>query len=229
MKKSTVALLGTFLGLLAVIGLGASAGRSADRPGVLVFDKAAKLEQTTASPSAFTTIVSGGILSKIYVGDDASFQVEHSSFPGIGQFYPAGSAAPADFGVFLRDKGTNTLYGTAVSSFTPNPAPWSPLSLSPVTGAGTSVDPYTVTVVSDAGPCFRLTMTVTYVSTEEFFRHRLSITNLCGQSRCFDLYLGSDIYLANSDFGLPSQAGNGVGGLNCPAQDYRIIDRKSVV
>jgi len=209
--------------MLAAIGLGASAGKSADRPDVVVFDKAEKLEQTAASPSAFTTIVSGGILSKIYVGDDASFQVEHSSFPGIGQFYPAGSAAPADFGVFLRDKGTNTLYGHPVTTFTPNPSPWSPVSMSPVTGSGTSVDPYTVTVVSDAGSCFRLTMTVTYVSTEEFFRHRLSITNLCGQNRCFDLYVGSDIYLASSDAGLPVLAGNSVGGLNCPSQNYRIL------
>jgi hypothetical protein len=170
---------------------------------------------------------------KIHVGEENSFQIFNAAVPGNGQIYPTVLNSPADMGVFVRiPTGSGTLYapnfsnhgGTAtgnLGSYTP----WTPVSLSPVTGTGTSLDPYTVTVVSDAGASLRMTMTVRYVNGENFFRHYCMFTNISGGLICFDHFVGSDIYLAGSDFGVPYliASSGSVGGQDCPNQDYTIL------
>lgn len=175
--------------------------------------------------------ISGSPLT-IYVADDASFQVLNANVPGSGQFYPSGgTCTPGDAGVFADAGGI--LYapnfsmhpcGTAtgnLGTFTP----WTPVSISAVTGNGTSATPYTVVVVVDAGTTgLRLTMTVTYVNGDGFFRVSNAFSTT-GSAVAIDAFIGADIYLANSDSGIPYRDATtgGVGGQNCgTTQTYTI-------
>jgi hypothetical protein len=168
----------------------------------------------------------------IYVADDASFQVLNANVPGSGQFYPSGGTCnPGDAGVFADAGGI--LYapnfgmhpcGTATGSigtFTP----WTPVSISAVTGSGTSGSPFTVVVVVDAGTTgLRLTMTVTYVNGNGFFDVS-NVFTTTGQPGPIDVFFGADLYLAASDSGIPFRDGTtgGVGGQNCgTTQTYTI-------
>lgn len=168
----------------------------------------------------------------IYVADDASFQVLNANVPGSGQFYPSGPTCnPGDAGVFADAGGI--LYapnfgmhpcGSAtggIGTFTP----WTPVSISAVTGTGSSASPFTVVVVVDAGTTgLRLTMTVTYVNGDGFFRVSNAFTTT-GSAVTVDAFFGADLYLANSDSGIPYRDGTtgGVGGQNCgTTQTYTI-------
>jgi hypothetical protein len=172
---------------------------------------------------------------KIHVGEENSFQVFNANIPGNGQIFPTNLDAPADMGIFVRiPSGSGTLYApnfsshgvTATGGLVPY-TPWTPQSLSGVTGTGTALNPYTVTVISNAGTLLRMNMTVTYVNGENFFRHYCMFSNTSGGQICFDAYVGSDIYLASSDFGIPYLTASGsVGGQNCPpspSQLYTIL------
>ena len=170
---------------------------------------------------------------KIHVGEENSFQVFNNDIPGNGQIYPTTLNSPADMGVFVRiPTGSGTLYapdfqnhGLTATGGLGTYTPWTPVSLSAVTGTGTALDPYTVTVVSDAGTSLRMKMTMRYVNGEYFFRHYCMFTNISGGQICFDTYVGSDIYLAGSDFGIPFllATSGSVGGQDCPNQDYTIL------
>jgi hypothetical protein len=163
--------------------------------------------------------ISGNPL-QIHVGDDASFQIFNTAVPGQGQMFPSANTETADMGIFVRRAGT--LFapdfvthpgGTATSNIGTR-TPWTPVSLSAVTGSGTSVDPFTVTVVADAAATgLRLTMTVTYVNGENFFRKTLAFSSAVAQT--FDAFLGGDIYLAASDSGVPYTISGSVGGQDC--------------
>jgi hypothetical protein len=170
----------------------------------------------------------------IRVGDDFSFQVLNANVPGSGQFYPSGCAAgeTADSGVFARVG--STLYspnfdehacGTATGNLG-TPSVWVPVSISTVSGNGTSGTPFTVVVVADAGTTgLRLTMTVTYVNGDSFFRVNNVFSSTAGTIN-FDSFIGADIYLANSDSGIPFRdtSNSGIGGQNCGAvQTYTIL------
>ena len=188
------------------------------------------------------TPIAGGNPLQILVGKDNSFQVIHQNWPGNGQIFPTTSVdCPADMGVFVRIPAGSGMSGTlyapdfgdheqtatgGLGTYTP----WTFVLLTGLTGVGTDIDPWTVTVISKAVDpggveLLRMTMTVTYVNDEKYFRHYCMFTNISGGPICFDAYVGSDIYLANSDKGIPYYwAANGsVGGQNCPNQDYTII------
>ena len=187
-------------------------------------------------PSAVSYVTINNALGqplRIHVAEENSFQIFNANVPGSGQIYPTTFDKPADMGVFVRiPTGSGTLYapdftnhgGTATGGLGAY-TPWTPVSLSAVTGTGTSPDPYTVTVVSDAGASLRMTMTVTYVNGENFFRHYCKFSNISGEQIWFDTYVGSDIYLAGSDYGIPYliAASGSVGGQDCPNQDYTIL------
>jgi hypothetical protein len=160
----------------------------------------------------------------IYVADDASFQVLNANVPGSGQFYPSGgTCTPGDAGVFADAGGI--LFAPNFSMHPCSSAsasigintPWTPVSISAVTGTGTSGSPFTVVVVVDAGTTgLRLTMTVTYVNGDGFFDVSNAFATT-GQPGPIDVFFGADLYLANSDSGIPYRDGTtgGVGGQNC--------------
>ncbi len=184
----------------------------------LLFVLLALVGQIALAAPVFRTI-SGNPLT-VNIGDDMSFQVFTTLVPGLGQFYPSGAAQTADMGVFARSAGVlyapdfnNHPGGTATGGLGTR-TPWTPVSISAVTGTGTSVDPYTVIVVADAAASgLRLTMTVTYVNGENFFRKSFVFSS--GGAQTFDAFLGGDIYLANSDSGVPFFSSGAVGGQDC--------------
>lgn len=175
--------------------------------------------QVALAQPALRTI-SGNPLT-INIGGDASFQVFTSLVPGTGQFYPDDNAQTADMGVFVRSGGalyapdfTNHPGGTATDSIGARTV-WTPVSISAVSGTGSSADPFTVTVVNDAATTgLRMTMTVTYVNGENFFRKSMAFTS-SGGTQNFDVFLGGDIYLAGDDDGVPYNSSGAVGGQDC--------------
>jgi hypothetical protein len=161
-------------------------------------------------------VITGNPLT-INVGSDNSFQVYTTLVPGQGQFYPSGNTTVADYGVFVDRAGTLfapafSTRGSATGSIGANTA-WTNVSISAVTGTGTSADPFTVVVVNDAAATgVRVTMTVTYVNGENFFRKSIVVA---GDATPYTVFLGGDIYLANSDSGVPYTQSGAVGGQDC--------------
>jgi hypothetical protein len=198
MKKSAVLLVGAFW--LAASALGAQDA---------VKDRIARaIRPQSAAGAPVFRIISGTPLT-IHVGDDMSFQVYNSAVPGSGQIYPSSCATTADMGVFVDMGGI--LYspdfnshpcGSATGAIGTYTA-WTPVSLSAVTGTGSAADPFRVVVVADAAATgLRLTMTVSYVNGENFFRESYVFTSSTGPLT-FNVFTGADIYLASSDSGVP--------------------------
>jgi hypothetical protein len=157
------------------------------------------------------------------VGDDASFQIFDSDVPGSGQIYPPSCTDTADMGVFAYTSaglvGPDFAQHCGSATFFPNYAAWTPVSISPVTGTGSAADPFTVVVVDDSPTAsLRLTLTVTLVSGDNFFRTNMLFSSTSGAT--FDAFLGGDLYLANSDSGVPLRIADSgaVGGTTCAGQ-----------
>jgi hypothetical protein len=177
----------------------------------------------TAAP--LVTIINGAPL-QIHVGDDSSFQVFNTQVPGSGQIYPSGSTDTADMGWFVRT-ADNTLYapnfgehpaGSATNSigaFTP----FTPVSLSGVSGTGTAASPFRVDVSGTLGASgISANLEVLYVNGQNYFTKTLSLSN-GGAAQSVKIFLGADIYLAASDEGVPFREPNSgsPGGQDCGA------------
>jgi len=170
-------------------------------------------------------------LSRIIVGADNSFQLFHKDYPSSGQIYPRWQPSPSDMGVFIHLQGS--LYSphfgdgrrSEAKTYLSSATPWTLETLGLVTGNGSASDPYTITVVTYAGTKLKLEMTLTYIDVDSYFRHDLKFINVSGGYLCFDALLGSDIYLADDDEGIPYKIPNGhsVGGHNCPLQTYTFL------
>ncbi|MEA2273773.1 MAG: hypothetical protein QOI98_2481, partial [Solirubrobacteraceae bacterium] len=168
---------------------------------------------------ADATIASGGPLTAITIGSDLACQVSHAGDSAFELFPP--TASPGDCGTFLAAGGalyapnfaghgpTATTNGLPAGSYTP----FTPVSQSPVTGSGTSADPYTVVTQASAGN-FSLTETDRYVTGDESYRTDVQVNG----SGSFVLYRAGDCYLQNSDsgFGFTEAAGSGT-GVGCRA------------
>ncbi|HWS28393.1 MAG TPA: hypothetical protein VN259_17665 [Xanthomonadales bacterium] len=190
-------------------------------------------DTVTAAP-AFSTI--DGLPLKINVGAENSYQIFNDDLPdnAVGQIYPTDAAQTADMGWFVR-VGTS-LYapnfgqhpgGTAtgsLGSFTP----YGETSLTPTSGAGTSASPYAVTVVTNLGDSGLIaTKTITYVNGDNYFSERFRVRNTSGNTQQVTIFLGSDIYLANSDAGVPFRepTSGSPGGRTCAGvtPEYTIL------
>lgn len=163
-----------------------------------------------ASPASagnvpFQTISSAGPLSDIYLGDELSCQIAHTADTAF-EFYPPGTA-PGDCGTFLVVN--DVLYAPDFASHNGSATgslgtytPFTPVSQSTVTGSGTSVDPYQVVTVADAGATgLRITQTDSYVVGLESYRTDTQISNTGGSSQSLILYRAADCYLGGSDSG----------------------------
>ncbi|MEO8348705.1 MAG: hypothetical protein ABI610_07320, partial [Acidobacteriota bacterium] len=174
-----------------------------------VKDRIARQIRPLSAAGAPALRVIAGTPLTVHVGDDMSFQVYNSAVPGSGQIFPSSCATTADMGVFVDMAGVlyapdfnNHPCGSATGSIGTYTA-WTPVSLSAVTGTGTAADPFRVVVVADAGTTgLRLTMTVSYVNGENFFRESYVFTSSSGPLT-FNVFTGADIYLASSDSGVP--------------------------
>ena len=176
-------------------------------------------------------IIAGNPLT-VHVGSDGSFQVFNATVPGQGQIYPGGCTSVADMGIFADFGGilyapnfTDHVCGSATGSigaFTP----WTQVSLSTISGTGTSADPFTVVIVLDAAATgIRLTATVTYINGENLFRIAKAFTSTAAASVTMRVFEGADIYLAGSDAGIPFVAptSQSPGGQVCSGPSYTIL------
>ena len=231
MRKLTGCLVAVGLALLALPATTLAQDDEAEAKELMRQQSMGGIHTQAALAAPVIRTIAGTPLT-IYVADDASFQVLNANVPGSGQFYPSGGTCnPGDAGVLVDAGGI--LYapnfdmhpcGSASGNISPS-TPWTPVSISAVTGNGTSATPFTVVVVVDAGTTgLRLTMTVTYVNGDGFFRVSNAFTTT-GSPVTIDAFFGADLYLANSDSGVPYRDATtgGVGGQNCgTTQTYTI-------
>ena len=171
---------------------------------------------------AFTTI-SGNPLT-VNVGEDLSFQVFNSAIPGQGQMYPPDALETADMGWMVHRNGLlngpdfpSHPGGSATASLGLD-APFSNTTVSALGGSGTSLDPYQVTTTATiADSALQLTQTVEYVNGRNWFTKRLSIRNDGPNSESVRVFVGGDIYLADSDSGVPfrESSSGSPGGQDC--------------
>lgn len=168
----------------------------------------------------------------INVGEDQSFQVFNTEISAgtLGQIYPQ-SADLADMGWFIDTGGALTAPafgehpGTATGSIGANTT-YAYRAVSAVTGNGSAATPFSVTVTGETQQ-FNVTQVVTYVNGENFFRKSLTLANVTGSAVSARVFLGSDIYLANSDSGAPFREPNSgsPGGRTCAGvtPEYTIL------
>jgi uncharacterized repeat protein (TIGR01451 family) len=151
-------------------------------------------------------ISSAGPLTHVWVGNDLSCQAQHVFDGTTHEFFPS-DVTPGDYGTFIAMGGV--LYApdfgnhdnTAADNTFPN-IPFSPKSQTPVSGSGTTADPYKVVTVVDVGDTgLSIQQTDTYVVGDEFFTTEIMISNNGGADASGILYRAFDAFLGGSDTG----------------------------
>ena len=157
-----------------------------------------------ATPS--TDLSSGGPLTHVWVGNDLSCQVQHIADVPDYEFFPS-DAIPADSGTFIAMGGI--LYApdfaahdnTAADNTFPN-TPFTPVSQTGVTGAGTAVTPFKlVTTVGVGTTGLVIQQTDTYITGREYYTTVITISNNGADTASGVLYRGADAFLGGSDTG----------------------------
>ncbi|MGA8278188.1 MAG: hypothetical protein WB784_08345, partial [Rhodanobacteraceae bacterium] len=187
---------------------------------------------TKAATDAPTVSTINGNPLTIRVGSDLSFQVLNAQVPGFGQFYPTDNTDTADYGWFVA--AGDTLYGPdflahpGTTAVTIDDTPFSPISISGVSGRGTSSDPFVVTVVGGIGNTgLQANLTIAYINGSNFFAKELSVTNNGSGNQNISVFLAGDLYLAGEDSGIPLRepTSNSPGGSDCgtPASYFILL------
>lgn len=180
-----------------------------------------------AAPAVAT--ITGSPLT-ILIGDDTSYQVLNSSIGSVGQIFPGGCTnGVADAGIFTSVGGV--LYGPdfqqhPCGSATGNiNVAWTPVSMSAVTGDGSALNPFSLTVVVQAGTTgVTLSATYTYFNNDPFFR--ITKTFTAANPATLSIYTGADIFLGSSDSGIPflEPTSTSPGGQDCgTVPSYNIL------
>ena len=168
-----------------------------------VFALAAASTRMQAAAPVVRTIF--GSRLTITIGADVSLQVLDSlGGPAFSVNLPncLDPNATADAGTLVAIGGStfgpdfaNHSCGTSVpAAFTP----WTPISISPVTGSGSASDPFTVVVVADAGSTgLRLTETVTHVDGTASFVPTLAFSSSAAAPLTWKTFLAADMYLGH--------------------------------
>ncbi|HET7488727.1 MAG TPA: choice-of-anchor P family protein [Acidimicrobiales bacterium] len=142
-------------------------------------------------------MAAGGPLTRIDISDQLNCQADHTGDTSH-EWYGGEPGACATL-VVVDD----VLYGPAEipAGGNANRTPFTAVSQSGVTGAGTAASPYKVVTVVDAGTTgVRLTETDSYVPGDESYRTDVVVTN-GGAARSVRLYRAGDCFLQNSDRG----------------------------
>lgn len=147
---------------------------------------------------------------QINIGSDNSYQVFNAAVPGLGQIYPSTATQTADMGWFVRVGGT--LYtpnfdehpgGTATGNLGPR-TDFIEVSLEPVTGLGTVDSPFTLRTITSIGSTGLIVAKRDfYIQGTNYITHQFRIINTTAAPVQAKVYLGSDIFLASSDSGVP--------------------------
>ena len=154
----------------------------------------------------YQDISSAGPLTHIQLGDELSCQVAHTLDPLFLEFFPPGTV-PGDCGTFVAVGGALYAPNFAAHGGTATGAlgaytPFTPVSQSAVTGAGSVADPFVVVTVADVGATgLHIRQTDSYVIGDEAYRTDVAISNSTGSVISGVLYRAGDCYLGGSDFG----------------------------
>jgi hypothetical protein len=183
----------------------------------------------------------GGPLTRLILGDDGTFQVEHAG-SAAGQVYPPSAEetgpivlVPGDAGLFIRE-ADGTVVGlnpadharTAAKVGSP-PRPFT-VGLHPIRLVA-SADGRSATLVADnagdgntAGNRFTLVQTTTHNPGDAHFRVDDTIFNTGDSAVTLDLFAAADLYLEDDDNGVGyyDAASGAVGGQDQSGQ-YRIF------
>jgi hypothetical protein len=160
----------------------------------------------------------GGPLTHIAVGNELSCQIQHTGDTSLELFPP--STTPGDCGTFLAVGGElftpdfSAHGSSAATGGLGTRTSFAPVSQTPVSGSGSSADPFrTVTVVNVGATGLQITETDTYVSGQESYRTDVSVKNNGGAQQSVILYRAGDCYLQNTDagFGFTEPASKSVG------------------
>lgn len=166
-----------------------------------------------ARPASAVTITSAGPLNNITISPTLNCSVNH-----LGDTHGEWFGETA-CGTFIDIAGTN--YGPAnVPANGYREQFWTPIGQSPLTGTGTSADPFTIITVVQATPNITLTQTDTYVIGDEFYSTSATVSNSAASPQAGIIYTAGDCYLQDSDSGYGHISGNsavcttdpGVGG-----------------
>jgi hypothetical protein len=150
-------------------------------------------------------IASGGPLTKVTIGNELGCQVSHAGDTSFELYPPA--VSPGDCGTFISINGTTFapdfanhgggLAGTSITS-----TAFTPVSQTPVTGAGTTASPYKVVTTVNAGATgVQVTQTDTYVVGQESYRTDVTISNGGGAAATGTIWHAGDCFLQESDRG----------------------------
>lgn len=157
--------------------------------------------------STITLTAPNGPITALTLGDDGSFQVQHTGFSN-GQVFPT-ATAPGDAGIFIR-QADGTIdgldvagRGTATAANHTNAIGLHPISFVE------APDGQGVTLIADnsndrnqAGNRFQLTQVTTFRPGDDFFRVDDTIKNQGSAPLTLDLFAAADMYLADSDKGV---------------------------
>jgi uncharacterized repeat protein (TIGR01451 family) len=165
--------------------------------------------------TAVQTITSAGPLDAIYLGVDASAQIAHTGDSG-GEVYPPGTT-PADYGTFVVV--ADALYapdfanhGGSATSGIGAYTPFTPISQSAVSGAGTAASPFTVSTQVQVGETgLVITQIDSYIVGQEAYRTDVVVANGGAATVSAILYRAMDCYLGGSDSGYGIVTGTAVG------------------
>lgn len=161
----------------------------------------ATLTIPTTAGAATVAITSTGPLTRIIVSDQLNCQVARQGDADL-QFFSGGSDNGA-CGTLVAVDGV--LFGPAflpAASATGPRVPFTPVSQSAVTGAGTTGDPLKLTTIVDLGTTgVRLTQADSYVVGEDSYRTDVQIANGGTAPRAVVLFRAGDCYLQGSDQG----------------------------
>jgi hypothetical protein len=165
----------------------------------------------------FQEIASGGPLTSVTLGNELSCQVAHTGDARF-ELFPS-AAKPGDCGTFVFAAGTlfapnfSAHESTSTSSIGTS-TPFTPVSQSPPSGAGTTASPFKVTTIADAGTTgLRITQVDSYVAGQESYRTDTTVQNTGAAPADGVVYRAGDCYLQNSDtgFGFVDAAAGAVG------------------
>jgi hypothetical protein len=144
--------------------------------------------------------------------------VQHTGDTSL-ELYPP-SVTPGDCGTFLAAGGV--LYtpdfsahdSSAATSGLGTRTPFSAVSQTGVTGAGSGTDPFRITTIANAGSSgLSITEVDSYVAGQESYRTDVTVKNTGGSAQNVILYRAGDCYLQNTDagFGFTEPATKSVG------------------
>lgn len=172
-----------------------------------------------------------GPLTQVAVGNDLSCQAKHTG-DSANEFYPS-SSTPGDCGTFLvaggtlfapdfanHDRTATSNSGSTTSGGIGSYTPFSAVSQTPKSGAGTSASPFKVVTTANAGATgLKITQTDTYVTGQESYRTDVTVSNGGGAAQPIAIYRAGDCYLQNSDTGFGFTGQNNSAGCSANANN----------